>query len=433
MKALIIGNGVSGKAANKLLKKLGYSTYILDDNKNFKSIKLRDRLISSLSLLVVSPGISLDHELVKEAKKRKIPVIGELELGASYLPCEIVAITGTNGKTTTTSLVGELLNTNDNVFIGGNIGTAVSSFALNAKCSDRVVLEVSSFQLESTTYFHPHIACLLNITPDHLNRHKTMKNYIDAKLNIFKNQTIKDFAIINLDDPLVSSLNLRKLKAKVFYFSTRKKCKGCYVENNNIYFYDGKVTEFIMPVSELQLKGEHNLSNVLAGLMCGIILNIPRDFLVSVIHNFKGVEHRLEYVAEVNGVTYINDSKATNISSTLVAIKAMSEPTTLILGGSDKGYEFDELMLNISPVIKNIIVVGETKSKILAAAERCNVSNVYEANTFKEAVKFAAGLAEKGENVLLSPACASFDMFQNFEQRGKVFKSIVKSLKKRIP
>jgi len=433
MRALIIGNGVSGKAANKLLKKLGYSTYILDANKKLNSIKLRDRLFSRLSLLVVSPGVELEHELVKEAKRRRIPVIGELELGASYLPCEVVAITGTNGKTTTTSLVGELLNSNNNVFVGGNIGTPVSSFALNAKCSDRVVLEVSSFQLESTTYFHPHIACLLNITSDHLNRHKTMKNYIDAKLNIFKNQTCKDYAIINIDDPLVGSLDLSKFKAQVFYFSTKKKCKGCYVENNNIYFYDGKTTNLIIPVSEIQLRGEHNLSNVLAGLMCGIILDIPRDFLASVIHNFKGVEHRLEYVAEVNGVKYINDSKATNISSTLVAIKAMTEPTTLILGGSDKGYDFDELMLNISAVIKNIIVVGETKPKILAAAKRCSISNVYEANTFKEAVKFAAGLAEKGENVLLSPACASFDMFQNFEQRGKVFKNIVKSLKKRIP
>lgn len=431
MKALIIGAGVSGKSANKMLKKLGYSTYLLDDKKKIRFTGLRDRLLSNLSLVALSPGVPLSHELVTEAKAQNAEIIGELELGFRELKCPVIAITGTNGKTTTTTLVGELMQGEaENVYVGGNIGIPVTSFAMNTKVEDVAVLEVSSFQLETISTFRPHVACLLNITPDHLNRHKTMLNYIKAKLRIFENQEPSDYAIINLDDPLLMQLDLSFIKAQVFYFSIKTPCKGCYCENGAIYFNDGQESFYIMQANAISLAGGHNLSNVLAGLLCAILSKAKINSLGTKVHNFKGVSHRLEYITEVNGVTYINDSKSTNISSTIVAMKAMNEPTTLILGGSDKGFEFDELFENVTENIKNFVVVGETKNKILKSAQKYGISNVYEASSFKDAVKLSESLAERGETVLLSPACASFDMFKNYEQRGKVFTSLVREIEK---
>ncbi len=431
MKALIIGAGVSGKSANKMLKKLGYSTYLLDDKKKIRFAGLKDRLLSNLSLVVLSPGVELSHKLVVEAQTKNIEVVGELELGFRELKCKTIAITGTNGKTTTTTLVKELmLGEAENVYVGGNIGIPVTSFAMNTKPNDVAVLEVSSFQLETISTFHPHVACLLNITPDHLNRHKTMQNYINAKLRIFENQEPSDYAVINLDDPLLNTLDLSSIKSQIYYFSIKMPCKGCYLENGSIYFNNGQESFYIMQESDISLAGEHNLSNVLAGLLCAILSNAKINLLGAKVHNFKGVSHRLEYITEVNGVTYINDSKSTNISSTIVAMHAMKEPTTLILGGSDKGFEFDELFENVTENIKNFVLVGETKNKILKSAQKYGISNVYEASSFKDAVKLSESLAERGEIVLLSPACASFDMFKNYEQRGKVFASLVREIEK---
>ncbi len=430
MKALVLGAGVSGKSATKLLKKLGFSTYLLDDKKQFLLKRLKERIFENLSLMVISPGVCEEHPLVCEAKARGVKVIGELELGARELACPIIAITGTNGKTTTTTLTGELLKGWKNVFVGGNIGVAVSNFCLDAKEEDYAVLEVSSFQLESIDKFRPHIAAILNVTVDHLNRHKTFENYLKAKLRIFENQMPSDFAVINLDDPVLQSLDLSFIKSQIFYFSTKMACKGCYAQGDMVFFNDGEETFRLFNVSEVPLKGEHNLSNTLASVLCSILAGEDKNNLRAKVHNFKGVSHRLEYVTEINGVTFINDSKATNISSTLVAISSMDEPTTLILGGSDKGFEFDELVCNLKSVIKNIVVVGETKEKILLACKRHDISNVFEAESFKEAVYLAYGLSGTGETVLLSPACASFDMFSDYEERGTIFKRIVREIEK---
>ena len=431
MKALVIGNGKSGKSANKLLKKLGYTTFLIDDNKTNLTIKLKEKLLKDLELVVLSPGVPLDNSFVQEIEGKGIEIVGELELGTRLLRCQSIAVTGTNGKTTTTSLVGHILSSaGENTFIGGNIGVPVSSFCLQTKNDDICVLEVSSFQLETASLFHPHIAVLLNITPDHLNRHKTMQNYINAKLSIFKNQTSNDFAVINLDDEVLSQQDYTFVKSEIYYFSTKVECKGCYVKNGCIYFNDGVISQFVMRTSDVTLKGEHNLSNVLASLLCAILYGLPIAGLSSYVKSFEGVSHRLEFVAEINGVTFINDSKATNISSTIVAMKAMTEHTTVILGGSDKGCEFDELFECVPVLIKNFIVIGETKQKILAAAAKNNVSNVFACQTLKEALGLAWDLSESGECVLLSPACASFDMFSNFEERGKAFSKFVKELEK---
>lgn len=423
MKALIIGAGISGKSANKLLKKHGYSTYLFDDKKTIRNV---EKIFNDLDLVVVSPGISQEHELVQKAKARGIEVIGELELGSRFLSCPYVAITGTNGKTTTTALVGHLLSCQ----VGGNIGIPVTSFAEKMNKDEIVALEVSSFQLESILTFKPHIAALLNLAPDHLNRHKTFENYVACKLRIFENQTEDDFAIVNYDDSVIQKY-LPPLKSKVYYFSTKKPVNGCFFSAGKIYFKDyNSKTEFIMNASEIPLKGEHNLSNTLAALLIARLLKRNYDSLKEKVHNFKGAKHRLEYIAEINGVTFINDSKATNISSTIVAIRAMREPTTIILGGSDKGYEFDDLFKEDNHLVKNYIVLGQTKAKIMAAGQRQGVSNIYPVASMKEAVKLAYELSSASETVLLSPACASFDMYTCYEERGEIFAKIVRELEK---
>lgn len=430
MKAVIMGSGISGKGALKLLKKLKFDVFLIDEKKVKLSARLKEKLLSGLDILVLSPGICIDNLFVQEAKENGVEVVSELELGSRLIASKFIAVTGTNGKTTTVSLIGKLLEGEQKIFIGGNIGRAVSSFSLQTKKDDQVVLEVSSFQLESTNFFHPHIAVMLNISTDHLSRHKTMKNYISEKLKIFRNQTAEDFAVINLDDDIVMEQDLSFIKSEIYFFSTKNECKGCYCKNDCIYFSDGSFSQFLMKKDDILLQGEHNLSNVLAGLCAVILQGANIETLKQKVAMFKGISHRLEFVAEVAGVTFINDSKATNIGGTIVAIKAMTEPTTLILGGSDKGFEYDELFENLTSNIKNIVVIGETKQKILQSAKRHNVANVFEAKTFKDAVWLAFELSTENETVLLSPASASFDMFANFEERGKVFAKIVREIAK---
>ena len=427
-KALIIGAGLSGKSVNKLLKKIGIKTYIVDDKKKIRFKPLKDRLLSGLSFVIVSPGVDPCHYLVQEAKNMGIAVYGELDFASKFLCSQIVAITGTNGKTTTTTLVYEILKQVFSCFVGGNIGVPVSSFCL--KEHEVSVLETSSFQLENISTFKPSIACLLNITPDHLNRHKTMRNYINAKLNIFKNMDEKGFACLNKDDRLVNGLDLSFIKAKTYFFSTKVECIGCYVKKGCIYFNNGIEKQKLFNVDLIPLLGEHNLSNVLCACLVACLLGVEPSLISMAIQNFKGVSHRLEYVCSINGVAFINDSKATNISSTIVAVKAMNKPTTLILGGSDKGFDFDLLFESMTDQIKNFVVVGQTTQKIVSSAIKYKMSNVFEAKSFKEAVKLAYNLAGEGENVLLSPACASFDMFSSFEERGRVFVSLVREIEK---
>jgi len=431
MKALIFGNGASGKSAANLMKKLGFDTFVIDDKRKKITPSLEEKLLKNLDKFILSPGVPYNTALANRARLNGTEVIGEFEMGTRMLSCPSVAVTGTNGKTTTVTLLGSLLEDSfDRVFVGGNIGVPVSSFCMETKKEDIAALEVSSFQLESSTEFHPHVAAILNITPDHLNRHKSMENYTRIKFKIFENQTKNDFAILNLDDPALVECDTSFIRSEIFYFSTKMCCRGCYCKDGSIYFNDGMNDRYIMSVRDIPLSGQHNVSNVLAALLLAILAGAKVELLPQKVKAFKGVSHRLEYVAEVGRVTFINDSKATNISSTIVAVSAMNEPTTLILGGSDKGFDFDELFLNMPSIIKNFVVIGETKNKILESAKKFNISNVFEAKNFKEGVYLAYELSGPDETVLLSPAAASFDMFRNFEERGRVFIKIVREIEK---
>ena len=433
-RALIVGNGKSGKSANKLLKKLGYITYVTDDEqKNLSKLYKRDRFISSLSLIVLSPGISVEHEIVKIAKKYGIDYLCEFELGVLMLNCENVMVTGTNGKTTTTLLATHLLDGSEyeNVYMGGNIGIPVTSFSCDSSNKDIAVLEASSFQLETKKRARAHISAFLNISPDHLSRHVTMKNYIDAKMKIFENQTENDFAIINYDDKTLRELSLG-LKSKVLYFSTKEEVEGCFVKDESIYFKCGENLSKVASVYDLKILGEHNLQNALCAILIAILLGQDLKLIKKNLSTFTGVSHRIEFVMDIDNVSFYNDSKATNIASTIVAIKAMKVPTTIILGGSDKGLEYDDLFLNQYSNIKNYICMGETKKKIVETANKYDVSNVYEVDTMKEAIDLSFSLSKNGEAVLLSPACASFDMFSSYEERGKVFMKLVREKAKHV-
>lgn len=431
MKALVVGYGLSGKSAKKLLKKMGYKVIVVEDDKSEKYYKIRDSLFSGLSLIVVSPGVKPDSEIIARAKENNIKVVGEFELGANQVFGDKIAITGTNGKTTTTTLAYEIMKSEfKSTFVGGNIGIPVSSFAYKTNSKSKTVLEVSSFQLDTIEKFKPHIAVILNITPDHLNYHKSMENYVKAKLNIFKNQDEKDFLILNKDDEFLMSQDFSSCKSQIYYFSLKEKCKGCYEKGGDIFYFDGKNNRFIMKTKDICLMGNHNIENALCAILSGILSDIAPSKIANVVHNFKGLEHRLEYVTKKQNVVFINDSKGTNISSTIVAMKAIKEPTTLILGGSDKGYGFDELFDSMPNNVKRIVVIGETKDKILMASKKYKKCENYQAGSMKDAVYLSYQLTRfKGGVVLLSPACASFDMFSGYEERGDVFKRYVKRLK----
>lgn len=428
MRVLILGDGLSGRSASDYLESLGYETEFAKKellNENFLALKGEiDRLFSGLSFIVVSPGISKNIPLIKEAKRRKIKVIGELELGASKIKGDIIAVTGTNGKTTTVSLIYFLLKDYfKKSYVGGNIGIPVTSFALQTKKEDIVVLECSSFQLETAKKFKPHIACILNITEDHLNRHKTMNCYIKEKCKIAKNLTPKDYLILNADSEILME-NIPKTKAKIYYFSTRKRVFGCYIKNNCIYFNDNQNEKKLLSLKNIKLVGEHNLANILCA--CFAVFLQTNDLeLLKTVSSFQGVEHRIEYVKTINRIEFYNDSKATNIDSTLVAVKSFKNGINLILGGSDKGNEYDEIFAKLPKNVRNIAVFGETKQKILNSALKYNFKNIYSCDTLKSATHLCFKLAKPKEIILLSPACASYDQFKNYEERGSVFKKII--------
>ncbi|MBQ8425934.1 MAG: UDP-N-acetylmuramoyl-L-alanine--D-glutamate ligase [Clostridia bacterium] len=440
MKAIVIGSGVSGKSALKLLLEKGYSTEYLDEkylnddiynvenNINFiKDMKDLDRLLRSLSFIVVSPGIDLDKQVFKIIKRKKIKVIGELELGFRHLNGDIIAVTGTNGKTTTTSLIKFILDsTNKNVFVGGNIGTAVSSFATQTNTSDISVLECSSYQLESIDSFKPTISAILNISEDHLIRHKTMDNYINIKFNITKNQTENDYLLLNADCGILMQ-NPIKTNAKILYFSTKQRVNGCYIKNNCIYFNDNLIDKKLVSLDGIKLLGEHNLSNILCSVLSVYLLTNDIKIL-SNITKFQGISHRIEFIKTINGISFYNDSKATNIDSTMVALSSFKCKINLILGGSEKGYEFDKLFYNLPSNVVNIATFGQTKSKIYNCAKKYGFSNIVKCNTLRDCVEHLFNVANEKEIILLSPACASFDHFSNYEERGNVFKKIVKEI-----
>jgi UDP-N-acetylmuramoylalanine--D-glutamate ligase len=364
---------------------------------------------------------------LEQARALGEAVIGEIELAAQFLPGPIVAITGSNGKTTTTTLTGEIMTAAGfPALVGGNIGTPAISLAEHAKPETVIVLEISSFQLETIQTFRPKVAVVLNVTPDHLDRHRTFEIYTDAKARIFENQQGSDFAVLNADDPTAATMGSRT-RAQVFWFSRQKEVQqGAWVRDGKIVFRDSAMQQReIMQVSEIPLKGAHNLENVLAAVCAGVLMNCASEKIRQAVRDFKAVEHRLEYVATIRGVDYYNDSKATNVDATIKALESFPANIHLILGGKDKGSDYTVLNDLLRQRVKRVYTIGAAAAKI---ESQIKGPEVVHAETLENAVRKANAVAVQGDVVLLAPACASFDQFKSYEQRGKVFKEIVRSL-----
>jgi UDP-N-acetylmuramoylalanine--D-glutamate ligase len=385
-----------------------------------------DRTFREQDLIVVSPGVPADAPQLVQARSLGELVIGEIELAARFLQGSIVAITGANGKTTTTALAGEIIAAGRfPTLVGGNIGTPAISFVDQAGAATWIVLEVSSFQLETIVEFRPRIAVVLNITPDHLDRHKTFDNYVNAKARIFENQRADDFAILNADDLTASSLSTRT-RAQVFWFSRKKEVdRGAFARGPQIYFRDGNKELEIMPLTEVALKGAHNLENVLAGVAIGMIAGCRPEQIRAAVRNFKAVEHRLEFVANVAGVDYYTDSKATNVDATIKALESFPANIHLILGGKDKGSDY-RVLRGLMSRVKRVYTIGAAAAKIESQLQ--GAVEIESAETLEKAVTRASESALPGDVILLAPACASFDQFRSYEHRGRAFKEAVHSL-----
>jgi len=436
-KIVVLGGGISGVGAALLAKKHGYDVFLSDkgtiiDKKTLRNnnIKFEEGIhtieeIMTASEVVKSPGISDLDDLIKQIKDKGISIISEIEFAYRFTNSKIVAITGTNGKTTTTLLVGHILEKEGyDVLIAGNIGTGFSK-SIAEKDYDYIVLEVSSFQLDGIKDFKPDIAILLNITSDHLDRYEnSLENYIESKLQITKNQNKEDVFIYNYDD--INIVNNIKTKAKMIPFSLKKifKTDGAFYVNNEINI---NLNNNQMTIQDLALQGKHNVYNSMAAAVASRVLEV-RDFITrQSLQDFKNIEHRLEHVINVHGIEFINDSKATNINSVWFALESMHKEIVWIVGGVDKGNNYEELIELVKEKVKAIVCIGHQTDNIHKAFKD-HVDNIVDANSMNEAVGFSYQLAEKGDVVLLSPACASFNMFNNFEHRGEEFKKFVRSL-----
>lgn len=442
-KISVIGAARSGIGAAKLIKKAGGVPFVSDSGNEIKlsdSIKkLNDEGIAfeinehsgkvyDCDLLVISPGVPSDAEVIKEATKRNIKIISEIELAASFCKGNIVAVTGTNGKTTTTSLCGHLFNVCGNkTYTAGNIGVAFSEIAYDVKENEFVALEVSSFQLDFIDKFKPKAAVILNITPDHLNRYDNkFENYIASKLRIYKNQDENDYLILNKDDSVLNE-NVAQRKSKTFYFSLSEVLNnGAYKSADQIIYNSESKLEFAFPINEIQLKGNHNYANAMAVITAAKIFGFDNEKIKEGLRTFKGVEHRLEFVREIDGVKFINDSKATNVDSVWYALQSFDEPIFLILGGQDKGNDYNKIKKLVEDKVKKIYAIGSSAEKIFNFFH--SFVKVELKVSLEDAVNAANKESRQGEVVLLSPACASFDMFDNYEHRGKVFKEAVNKL-----
>jgi len=386
-----------------------------------------ERTFRGQDLIVVSPGVPVDSPPLVQARSQGELVIGEIELASRFLPKNIVAITGSNGKTTTTTLAGEIVSASGfQALVGGNIGTPAISLVEQAKADTVVVLEVSSFQLETIQTFRPKIAVVLNVTPDHLDRHRTFAAYTDAKARIFENQQADDFAVLNADDPTCVELAGR-IRTQVFWFSRKEEVKqGAYVRDGRVFFRDAKGQREVMLVSEIPLKGAHNVENVLAAVCAGALVGCEAGQIRTAVQRFKAVEHRLEYVATIRGVEYYNDSKATNVDATIKALESFPANVHLILGGKDKDSDYTQLNDLLRHRVKRVYTIGAAAGKIESQIE--GAAEIDHAETLEKALQHAAASADAGDVVLLAPACASFDQFRNYEHRGRVFKEVVQAL-----
>jgi len=442
-KVLVFGSGISGIGAVKLLEDHGAEVVLYDGNESLDQASLREQLgekttivlgefpehlLEELDLVVLSPGVPTDLPIILAMKEHGIQAIGEVELAYAFGKGDVLAITGTNGKTTTTSLLGEIMKCHqEEVFVVGNIGNPYTVAASQMTERSVAVAEMSSFQLESIETFRPKVSAILNFTPDHLNRHHTMEAYVEAKKQIAKNQTAEDYCVLNYEDERTKAFG-EEVKAQVLYFSSAHKLeRGIYLDDGKM-IYKNPEEVIVCHVDELQILGIHNYENVMAAVAMAAVYGVPMDTIRKAILAFKGVEHRIEYVTEKDGVVYYNDSKGTNPDAAIKGIQAMNRKTVLIGGGYDKNSEYTEWIQAFDGKVKQLILIGATREKIAQDAEKCGFHDYVFADTFEEAVLLAAKTAKSGEAVLLSPACASWGMFPNYEVRGEKFKEIVNSL-----
>lgn len=445
-KALVIGTGISGIGAAKLLLEVGAIPVLYDENEKAEPEKIKSRLpegskeevfvgnlpesvMEEIVLAVPSPGVPVDTEFMEGLRKRGILIWGELELGYRYAKGRLAAITGTNGKTTTTALVGQMMKEYyDSVYVVGNIGTPYTGTALASTEETVTVAEVSSFQLETTETFRPHVSAVLNITPDHLNRHHSMENYAAVKERIAKMQTKEDVCVLNYENSYTREFG-RRCPARVVFFSSRRKLEeGLYLEGEEIFMAGNGTVKRLMNIHDMKLVGMCNVENVMAAIAIAFSMGLPMEHILDTVKHFRAVEHRIEFVATKNGVDYYNDSKGTNPDAAIQGIRAMSKPTVLIGGGYDKQSEYDEWIEAFEGKVKCLVLIGQTAEKIEACARKHGVDHIVRADSFEEALHICTETARSGDAVLLSPACASWGMFPNYEARGNAFKDYVNRL-----
>ena len=445
-KVLVFGSGKSGIGAADLLEQTGATPVIYDGNEKIDKEavlhkiphhsrtevyagKLPKEVQDSLDLVVLSPGVPTDIPMVRAFYEQGLPVWGEVELAYRTGKGRVLAITGTNGKTTTTALIGKIMkDAEDSVFVVGNIGTPYTSKALEMKDNTTTVAEISSFQLETIEEFAPAVSAILNITEDHLNRHHTMEEYIRVKELIVKNQTADNYCVLNYEDPVLREFGKNIVPKTVYFSSERVLEQGIYLDGDQIILKTEKEEIPVVHTGDLKLLGKHNFENVMAAVAMAYYAGVSIDSIRRSICEFTAVEHRIEYVTEKNGVAYYNDSKGTNPDAAIKGIQAMNRPTLLIGGGYDKGSSYDEWLNAFDGKVRYLVLIGQTRDKIREAAERLGVCPCILCENLEEAVKICAEKAEPGDAVLLSPACASWGQFDNYEQRGDMFKEYVRNL-----
>ena len=445
-KVLVAGSGKSGIGATDLLKKVGAEVIIYDGNdklkeedvlnklENKEDVKvilgeLEDSVINEIDMMVLSPGIAIDAPFVLRVKEAGVPIWGEIELAYVIGKGKLAAITGTNGKTTTTALVGEIMaNYYDKVDVVGNIGNPYTTTAFDSTDDTVTVAEISSFQLETIHTFKPDVSAVLNITPDHLNRHYTMECYTDVKMSIAKNQDSNQPIVLNYEDTILREY-AGKLTNRIIWFSSKQKVNpGVYLEGKNIIYADEKKETFVTTTEDTTLVGIHNVENIMAAIAISINMDVPVDIIRETIRKFKAVPHRIEYVETINDVIYYNDSKGTNTDASIKAIEAMSRPTIFIAGGYDKKVSFDDWAEAFGDKVKCLVLLGQTAEQIADTVKKHGFTNIIFTESLKEAVDECAKNAKPGDAVLLSPACASWGMFDNYEQRGDMFKEYVRAM-----
>ena len=448
---LVLGTGRSGVAAAKQIIAMGGEVVFFDANpkvdekkllSQFKKKeamkiakvikgKLSDRDLLKIDAAVISPGIPMDEPYVLSIHTAQIPLIGEIELAYQSCKGKLAAVTGTNGKTTTVSLIGEILKSKfADTHVVGNIGNPFTAEALDTEEQSATVCEVSSFQLESIVDFRPNVSAITNITPDHLDRHKTMKNYIAVKESIASNQTEEDSIVLNYMDPELRKFGKkRNLKPKVIWFSSEEETKeGFFLRDGDFYYRTKEEEKKLFATKDLHLLGKHNYENVMCAMAVGMQMGVPMEQIIKVCKKFKPVEHRIEFVRERSGVRYYNDSKGTNVDAAIQALRAMPGPVLLIGGGYDKHVDFDAWVKEFKGRVKYLVLIGQTRNQIAACAKKNGFHNLMFAEDMDEAVKDCAAYADPGDYVLLSPACASWGMFKDYEERGRIFKDCVKNL-----